>query len=99
MLAVAEAAGGSQRFDVVEGLAQAIAGVPELQLAHPRRVDDQPASGEWNQLTVRGRMTPLRVRGPDITRPSRLAAHQAIDDRRLADARGTDERTGHALRQ
>src|SRR5262245_16883737 len=51
VLAVAEVTSGGQRMDVGEGVLEAA--LPELHLAHARRVDEQPAAGELEQLAVR----------------------------------------------
>src|SRR5207247_7183758 len=40
MAAVGKVAAGSERFDLVKRLADTIVGIPQLQLAHARRVDD-----------------------------------------------------------
>ena len=63
-----EAAGLGERFDVVEGLLHRVADVPQLQLAHAGRVDQQPAARHGHQLAMRGGVPPLRIALPHLAR-------------------------------
>ena len=49
--AIAEVAAGGEGVDVGEGVLEAA--FPELHLAHARRVDEQPAARQIEQLAVR----------------------------------------------
>src|SRR5690242_7031658 len=59
--AVAEAAVGGQRLDVLERRGHVP--VPELQLAEPGCVDGERAAGQVHELAVRRRVPPGAVRG------------------------------------
>src|SRR5262245_42757034 len=50
------------RLDTGERGTQAIIGVPQLQLSHPGRIDEQRAVGEPHELAMRGRVAPLSCR-------------------------------------
>src|ERR671924_1569656 len=52
--AVAEPALGGERFDVREGSVEV--SLPELELAQPRRVDDECSALQPDELTMRGRV-------------------------------------------
>jgi hypothetical protein len=93
--AVAEPAVGSEVGDVRKGLRQAAA-VPQLQLAHARRVDQQPAAGKENQLAIRAGVAAAAVPVPDFLRAQQLVSHEAVDDRRLPHPGGSQQRTGSA---
>src|SRR5918994_5858074 len=54
--AVVEAAPADERFDVAEGCVEPLAHVPQLQLAHARRVEQQPATGQPDELAARRRV-------------------------------------------
>src|SRR5207302_2304459 len=60
--AVGEAAGARQRLDIREHRREAGVRVPELELAHSGRVDDDPAAVDQHELAVGGRMTPAAIR-------------------------------------
>ena len=66
--------------------AHAVAGVPQLQLAHARRVDHQPAARQHDQLAMRGRVASLGIGLAHLARLLHVGADQAVDDRALADA-------------
>ena len=92
--AVGEAAAPRDLLDVAEGLLEV--GVPELQLAHPGRVEDDAAAGQQDQLAV-GRRVPARlVVLAHLLRREQLLADERVDDRRLADA-GRAEQHGRAV--
>ena len=92
--AVAEVAAGGEGVDVGEGVLEAA--FPELHLAHPRRVDEEPAAGQLEQLAVGGGVPAARVGGADLGRPLALVAAQPVDQRRLADAGRAEEGAGLA---
>ena len=62
--AVAEVAVGGQRVDVAERILEPA--LPELHLAHARRVDEQPPAGQPQELAV----------GRRVTAPLILVAHR-----------------------
>ena len=57
MLTVTEMTARAQVIDIVEGLLQRVRDVPQLELAHARRVDEQAALRQQDQLTMTRRMT------------------------------------------
>jgi hypothetical protein len=91
--AVAEPAVGGEVRDVRKGLRQAAA-VPQLQLAHARRVDQQPGVGQENQLAVGAGVPAPAVPVPDFLRAQQFLSHKAVDDRRLPHPGGSQQRTG-----
>ena len=66
-------------------------GLPELQLAHPRRVEHEPALGQRHELAVRRRVPAAAVLA-DVLRREQLLADERVDERRLADARRAEQR-------
>src|SRR6266545_3936287 len=62
--AVAEAAPRGQLLDLGEGGAEPLAGLPELQLAHARRVEDETAAGKHEELPVGRGVAPAVVARP-----------------------------------
>src|SRR5215207_2535836 len=72
--AVGEAALGSQRLDVAEGRAEALVRIPELQLTHPRGIEQQAAAGQDDQLASRGRVSAAPVAAEAADRLHVLAA-------------------------
>ncbi len=83
--AVAKLALGRQLLHVVEGLGDALVGLPQLHHPHPRGVDDAPAAGQRDQLTVGGRVSAAAVVA-DLARGQPLLVDQPVDQRRLAHA-------------
>ena len=83
VLAVGELAGRGDGVDLGEGVVDGPLVPPELQLAHPWRVDDQTSPGQAHQLAMRRRMPAAGVCCPDLARPLQFATRQAIDDRAL----------------
>src|SRR5688572_28731441 len=57
--AVGEAALRGELFHVGERLGDAVRRLPELQLPHPRGVEDETATGKQDELAVRGRVASL----------------------------------------
>ena len=92
---VGEAAERCRRGDVVEGLGEALLRLPEAQLAHPGRVEEKPACREAKQLAVRRRVAAAAV-GSEVARGHQRLACQAVDERRLADARRPEGGDGAA---
>src|SRR5438046_2108358 len=60
MAAIGEAALRLQLLDVREALRRALVSIPELDLAHARRVEQQAALGQQDEVAVRRGMTALR---------------------------------------
>ena len=89
--AVAEAAQLGQRGDVGEGALEALVAAPEPQLAHARGVDDEAALRQHQQLAV-GRGVPALAVVADLGDGQALVPEPAVDQRRLADPRGADQR-------
>jgi hypothetical protein len=87
--AVAEVAAGGEGVNVGEGIVEAA--FPQLDLAHPRGVDEKAAAGQFEQLAMRGGVPAARVGGPHFGGPLPLVAAQPVDQRRLADARRAEE--------
>ena len=90
--AVREPASVRQRADVVERRIDGGLVRPRLQLAHPRRVDQQRAARQLHQLPRGGRMATLAVCVADRADTQRLAPEQAVDQRRLPDAGRSHQR-------
>src|SRR3954469_11751779 len=93
MAAIGEPALGGVGDHVGEACVEDAFNGPELQLAHPRRVEEQGTSGEGHELPVRRRVAPpallARRRGrEDVT------AHQTVDQGRLAHSGGSEQRDG-----
>src|ERR671923_995259 len=91
--AVAEATMLEERFDVAERRAEPFFGIPELELPHARRVEHEPTTRERDQLARRRRVPPAPVT-PQVAGRERLLAEQLVDERRLADARRAEQRSG-----
>ena len=64
----------------------ALGSIPELQLAHSWRVDDEAATRQHHQLAVRGRVPAARIGCAHLACPLNVDADEAVDDRALADA-------------
>src|SRR5438105_8107280 len=87
--AVAEPAAVREMGDVVERRRDGVAVGPRLQFAHARRVDQQRAARQDDELP-RGRRMPAAALFVDRARrggPERVASEKTIDDRRFAGAR------------
>jgi hypothetical protein len=78
--AITEEAKGDQRFDVIEGLGQAFPAVPELQLAHPRRVQHESALRQQNQLAMRRRVLPTPIVFTYFLHSLDVTSDQVIDE-------------------
>src|SRR6185503_9932787 len=89
--AVVEAAAGGQLVHVGEGLVDALVGVPQLHLAQTRRVHEQRASRQLEELPRRGRVAAGAVLG-ELLRGLSLVAQQPVGQRRLADAGRPEQR-------
>ena len=74
--AVGEAALRRERLDVSERGLEAGVRVPELQLAHARRVEHEPAVGQRHELAVRRRVPAAAVLA-DLLRREQLLAERA----------------------
>ena len=92
--AVPESALRGQRLNVVERVVERIRVVPQPELAHSRRVDDQTAVRQENQLALGRRVPAASVPAPYRRGPLPFAAQQAVDDGRLPDAGRADQRAG-----
>src|SRR5262245_48650807 len=91
MPAVGEVAGQPELLDIVERLAYRLVHVPQLQLAHARRVDDEAAGWQFHQLAMRRRMTPPGVAFTDLASLPHVFTNKTIDERALADARRPEQ--------
>src|SRR5205814_5306621 len=98
--AVVEAAGERELLDVRERLLDGSgAAVPELELAEPGSVDDDPAAGQEDELAVRRRVASFVVVHARFLDCHQLAAREAVDERRLADAARAEQDRGRARLQ
>ena len=97
--AVPEPAPRGQRPDVVERVVERVRILPQLQLAHARRVDEQAPVGQENQLALRRRVPAAAVAAPHLRGPLSFVAQQVVDDGRLADAGRADEGAGPSRRE
>src|SRR5581483_6463749 len=82
VVAVGEAAAARDLLDVAERLLEV--GIPELQLTDARRVEDDAAGWQEDQLSVRRRVATALVVLADLLRREDLFADEGVDDRRLA---------------
>ena len=96
MPAVAEAARFRDRVDVGERRRQRVAGFPELQLAHARRVDQHAVRREQDQLPVGAGVTAAAIGHAHVLGAQQVVADEPIDDRRLAHTRGAEQCAGPA---
>ena len=99
MTAVAELAAAGKRRDVREGVVERLGGVPELDFAQARRVDDEAAFLTNDELAVHARVAAARVPVPDFASGQQLPTDQPVDDRGLAGAGRTEERDGPTCRE
>ena len=83
--AVEEAALRRELLDVRERRFEPLVRDPELELAHPGRVDDEASSREKHELAVRGRVAAAAV-GSKLSRLEQLLAGEAVHERRLPHA-------------
>ena len=90
MAAVGEAAPSEELGDVLERLLEPLVGDPQLDLAHPGRVDHEGAPGKLDELPARRRVAPLAVVA-DLARLEELLAEERVDERRLADSGGAEQ--------
>ena len=86
---------GEQRGHVVERLLEPLVGDPQLQLAHAGRVDHERAAGKLDELAACRRVPSLAV-SAELLRREQLLAREGVDERRLADAGGAEQRSGDA---
>ena len=96
MAAVAEAASRSERRDVPEDRVEAIV-VDKLQLSHARRVEQQAASGQQDELAVGRDVAASAIARPDLAGGHPLLAEQRVDQGRLAGPGRADEGHRHAV--
>src|SRR5918996_1652898 len=89
--AVAEPARRGQLGHVREGLVDAVARLPEAQLAHAGRVEDEAAARQRDQLPVRRRVPALAVL-TDVCDVLPLAPQEPVDERRLPDTGRAEQR-------
>ena len=103
MGAVAEPAAPGDRLDLGgdfgERRGHPRLGVPQRQLAHPRRVEDQRPGRQQDQLAMGGGVPAVRVSLADVLGGHPLGAGQRIDQGGLADARRAQQHRGPAGRQ
>src|ERR1043165_4187996 len=79
VLAVGKTASQRDLLNVRKRFTHTFRSLPQLQLAHPRRIDDEPAQGEANQLAADRRVAALVVAGPDRLHGLKLVPAQMID--------------------
>ena len=71
-----------ERLDVPERLLHPVPGAHDRQGPHPGRVDQEPTSGQEDQLAVGGRVPSLAV-APHRTRRQDVLTGQQVHQRRL----------------
>src|SRR4051812_6327737 len=89
--AVGEAAALGQLLDLGEGRLDPLVPLPELDLPHSGGIDEQPAGGGAEELAVGGGVPAAVVPLADLACTLDLAPEQAVDQGRLADARGAEQ--------
>ena len=88
MPAVGEAAVRRQLCDVLERRLESVVGEPEVHLAHAGVVDEEPTTGEEDELPPRRRV-PAGAVGADVAcRKERLVAGEPVDQGGLPDSQG-----------
>src|SRR5438105_13582070 len=85
VVAVGEPAAARDLFDVAEGALEI--GVPQLELADARRVEDDTARRDEDQLAPGRRVAAHLIVLAHLHCCEELFADERVDDRRLADAR------------
>ena len=89
---VAEPAIGRDRRDVVERDVDAVVRADDLQRPDAGRVDQQRPAGQLEQLAMGRRMAAALVALADLAGGLALLAEERVDERRLADARRSEDR-------
>ena len=84
---------GSEVVDVLEGLGK-VSGI-QVELPHPRRVDDQTSVGEEQELAVGGGVAPPAVVLADLPGGQHVFSQHPVDQRGFPHPRGPDE--GHGF--
>ena len=92
VLAVPEPAVLHQVEHVGEGPLDALAGQPQAHGPHARRVDEPSLAGQRQQLGGDGGVATALVAGAHLGGGLHARAEQRVDERRLADAAGAEER-------
>ena len=80
MLAVPKPAVGGALLDIRERPADRVAGLPELQLAHSRRIDEHPLVRQHHELARGADVASPAVRRADLARAQQLVADELIHD-------------------
>ena len=80
-----------ERLEILEGGLHARVGIPELELAHARCIEHEPALGKRHELAVRRRVPAAAVLA-DLAHGEQLRADERVHERRLADARRAEQR-------
>ena len=94
MRAVREAAALGDQDQIVENLGDADARLRQLELAHPRRVEQPAPALQPVHRTRGGRVAPGIVAFADRLGGDAVRTAQRVDQRRFADARGAEQRDG-----
>src|SRR5205814_7362690 len=79
MRAVAEAAAARKLRQIVERRVETVAFEPRLQLTHARRIDQQGAARQLEQLACSRRMASLTVGRTDCRDAQQLAPEETVD--------------------
>ncbi len=82
--AVAESATVRQGVDVLEAVLDALRRVPQLKLAHPRSVDDDPSAGKKHHLSMRGGVASLVIIFSGLLHGKEIRAGQLVHEGGLA---------------
>src|ERR1035437_11065052 len=96
MGAVAEVAAHRQRVNLGKDLLGSFTGNPDVEFSHARRVNDHAALWEENHLAPRSGMPAFGVIRAHFHGGLDVFSIEAVDEARLADNRGADERGGVA---
>ena len=91
MGAVPEAAASRQRLDVGEHRRDAGLRLPQAELAHARRVEDEPALRQEDQFAMRRGVAAARVMRADLLRRHHILAGKRVHEGRFADARRAEQ--------
>jgi hypothetical protein len=79
--------------DIVKHIFDVLRAQPELQLAHAWRIDQRPGAGQRNEFPSHRCVAAAGISHPYLGGRKMVFAKQTVGNRRLPDARGTQQ--GH----
>src|SRR6266404_7730834 len=94
MFAIAEFTIRGKFRNFAKRLIDAFACVPQLQLAHSRRIDPYSCARYNDQMTRGGSVTAAIVAFADLAGVEQLRSEDGVDERGFSDSRGAEHRRG-----